>query len=139
MAATPADLQKIMAGGGGMAAKGPDPIAAAAPGNSAPGGGPMTTPQPKAGIEQAAMVNIALALDLLEQSLPAFGSENPRGKAINDALRTLTKEFGNERAKAQDLQGAEVKQLMQTVPAAGGGPPAAAAIGGIPPNKPAVQ
>jgi len=35
---------------------------------------PMSTPEPKMGNKEAALINISMAIDLLEQSLPAFGS-----------------------------------------------------------------
>jgi hypothetical protein len=45
---------------------------------------PMSTPEPKMGNKEAALINISMAIDLLEQSLPRFwlcfrrGQENPQ-------------------------------------------------------------
>lgn len=139
MAAMPPELMEIMAGGGGTStAPGPNPISADAAGNAAPAGGPMTTPQPKEGVTQAAMVNISMVFQLLEQSLAAFGSQSEEGKAILSALKMLTSKFGNDRQKADSLIPAELMMLLQTIPGAGGGSPAAKAMGGIPPQSPAM-
>jgi hypothetical protein len=128
---------KLMAGGGGTgAAPGPNPMSAAASSNEAPGAGPMATPGPKEGQAQAAMVNISMVFQLLEQSLPAFGSQSEEGKAILQALSTLTKKFGEQRQKSDQLIPAELMQLMQTIPGAGGGGAAAPKAG--PPASPAM-
>ena len=44
----------------------------------------MSTPQPAAGDRQNAMVNVTLAMDLLEQTLPQLGSESEEGAAVLD-------------------------------------------------------
>jgi hypothetical protein len=41
---------------------------------------PMSTPEPKMGNKEAALINISMAIDLLEQSLPAFGSVSEEGR-----------------------------------------------------------
>lgn len=130
----PKELMDVVAGGG----KPGGPPAAAA-GNQPPSGGPMSTPQPKAGMEQAALINIAMVFQLLEQSLGAFGSPTDKGKAILSALKTLTGAFGNERQESEKLIPAELMQMHQAVPGAGGGPAAAKAMGAMPPTQPAVQ
>ncbi len=132
----PADLMNVMGGPGGK-----PPGGAPMPGaeNQAPSGGPMSTPQPKAGLEQSAMINVAMVFQLLEQSLGAFGSPTDKGKAILSALKTLTTAFGNDRQKSEQLIPAELMQLQQAVPGAGGGPAAAKAMGGAPSGKPAIQ
>ena len=133
------ELLKLMAGGAGQkAAPGPNPMAAAAPGNSAPAGGPMSTPQPKEGVEQAAKIDVAMAGKLLTKALASTGILSKEGKAINDALKVLIRAFGPELQKAEPLIPAELLQLVQQIPGAGGGSPAAAAMGGIPPSKPAM-
>lgn len=139
MSTPPDQLMKLMAGGGGAGATpGPNPMSAAAPGNEPPGGGPMATPEPKAGVTQAAMVNISMVFQLLEQSLQAFGSQSEEGKTVLDALSKLTKQFGASRQKSDQLIPAELMQLMQSVPGAGGGSPAAQAMGGMPAAQPAM-
>lgn len=104
---------------------------------------PMSTPEPKMGNREAAMVNVSMAMDLLEQSLPAFGSETEEGRQILAAIRTMTGLLGHKKAKSQELQPAEILQMLQTLPQAGGMSPegkamsAAPAIPGMAPPAPA--
>ena len=53
-----------------------------------PMGAPMSTPEPKMGNREAAMINISMAMDLLEQTLPALGSESEEGQKVLNAIRT---------------------------------------------------
>lgn len=134
-------LKSVIAGGAGaVPPRGAvNPLGDAAKANSPPSPGPITTPQPKEGLEQEAMIDISIALDLIEKAIPAFGSETPKGKALMTALKQLGGLFGEDRQKAQPLIPAQIAQLMQKFPGAGGGNPAAKAIGAIPPGMPAVQ
>ena len=116
---------------------------------------PMATPEPKMGQRENALVNLSMAMDLIEQSLPALGSESPEGQKAVSALTALTAVLGPKKQKAQDLQQAEILQLLQNLPQAGGGtmatkqlaaagpnlgtmtpPPPAAAPAGAPPTPP---
>jgi hypothetical protein len=92
----------------------------------------MSTPEPKMGNREAAMINVSMALDLLEQSLPALGSETPEGKSILAAIRTMTGLLGPKKEKTAELQPAEILQLLQTLPQAGGASPEAKAMAGAP-------
>lgn len=94
----------------------------------------MATPQPKEGLAQAAMVNISMVLQLLEQSLPAFGSATDQGKAVLNALKTLTNTFGKSRSESDKMIPAE---LMGLVAGMKGGP-AQQALGGQAPTQPAI-
>lgn len=99
----------------------------------------MQTPEAKAGASQAAMINIAMVFKLLEQSLPAFGSTTDQGKAVLAALKALNGTFGAEqRQKANEFIPAELMQMQQAMPGAGGGPPVARAAAAMPPGKPAL-
>ena len=86
---------------------------------------PMSTPEPKMGNREAAMINISMAMDLLEQSLPAIGSETPEGKSVLQAIRTMTTILGPKKAKAGELQPNEILQMLQNLPQAGGASPEA--------------
>ena len=88
--------------------------------SAAPMASPMSTPEPKMGNREAAMINLAMAMDLLEQSLPALGSETPEGQKILGAIRTMTSVIGPKKAKTNELQPAEIMQMLQTLPQAGG-------------------
>jgi hypothetical protein len=129
----PPELMKLMAGAGAGGGAG------GAPGGSMPsaaGGAPMSSPQPPQGDKQSAMVNVSLAMDLLEQVLPSLGSESEEGQEILKVLSTLSKKFGHTRAKSQGLQPAELQQLMAALPGAGGMSPEAKAMGGQPMQMP---
>jgi len=138
----PADqaLMQLIAGGAG---KGATPVPAA-PTDGAPvspaGGAPMSTPQPAQGEKANAMVNVSLAMDLLEQTLHALGSESEEGQTILTCLSSLSKKFGHTRAKSQELVPAELMQLMSQLPQMGGMSPEAKAMGqkpmGMPPGVP---
>lgn len=133
--------------------KGPPNPAAAAPGAPQPGSGgpsapmsaPMSTPQPKQGEKQNAMINVSLAQDLLEQTLPALGSETEEGAVILQVLSTLSKKFGEASRKSKELVPAELMQMMHNLPQMGGMSPemkalqAGAGGGGAPGGPPGMQ
>jgi hypothetical protein len=50
---------------------------------------PMSTPEPKMGSKEAALINVGMAVDLLEQSLPALGSESEEGQKALAAIQAL--------------------------------------------------
>lgn len=130
--ATPAGVPPAPESPGAMSDTSAPPMAA-----------PMSTPEPKMGNREAGMVNISMAMDLLEQSLPAFGSESAEGKQILAAIRTMVGILGPKKAKTDELQPAEILQMLQTLPQAGGMSPegkamaAAPAIPGMAPPAPA--
>ena len=127
---------KLLAGGGGKsAAPGQNPMASAAPGNAGPVSSPMTTPQPKDGVTQAATLQVVTAMDVLERVLPQFGSETEEGRDVMKALQLLSKRFGKVRPKAQELQPAEMTSLMGAMPKPS---PEAGAMGGGAAPKPAM-
>ena len=100
---------------------------------------PMSTPEPKMGTKEAAMINIGMAMDLLEQSLPALGSESVEGQKALAAIRQLTGLMGPRKNKTNELQQSEILQMLQTLPQAGGATPegramAQAPIPGMPPQ-----
>ena len=107
--ATPAGIPPAPEGVTGMSDTSASPMAS-----------PMSTPEPKMGNREAAMINLAMAMDLLEQSLPALGSETPEGQKILGAIRTMTSVIGPKKAKTNELQPAEIMQMLQTLPQAGG-------------------
>jgi len=95
---------------------------------------PMATPEPKMGQRENALVNLSMAMDLIEQSLPALGSESPEGQKAVSALTALTAVLGPKKQKAQDLQQAEILQLLQNLPQAGGASPAVKQLAAAGPN-----
>ena len=138
MPGIPPELMKMLGGAGGGAPSG------GAPG--APGGGmppvsaPMSTPQPNEGEKQAAKVKVQQAMDLLEQTLPEFGSESEEGAAVLQCLSSLGKKFGgSDRARSKELMPAEIMNMIASLPRGPGGvhppqPGAGGAPGGMPPG-----
>jgi hypothetical protein len=93
---------------------------------------PMSTPEPKMGSKEAAMINLGMAQDLLEQSLPAVGSDTPEGQAILSAISQINKTLGPRKNKTNELQQSEILQMLQTLPQAGGATPEGKAISQAP-------
>lgn len=110
------------------------PPYAPSPDVSTPMTDPLSTPEPKYGQKEAALINVSMALDLIEQALPAIGSETPEGKKLMSALSSLTGLLGPKKARTGELQQAEILQLMQNLPQAGGGTPGSKMISQSPPN-----
>jgi hypothetical protein len=102
---------------------------------------PMSTPEPKMGNKEAAMINLSMAQDLLEQALPAVGSSSDEGRAILSAISAINKTLGTRKNKTNELQQSEILQMLQTLPQAGGATPEGKAISqapipGMPPGAP---
>jgi len=84
---------------------------------------PMSTPEPKMGDRESSLLNISMAMDLLEQALPALGSESEEGQKVLNGIRTLTTILGAKKAKVNSLQPTEIMQMLQSLPQAGGATP----------------
>ena len=114
---------------GGQSAGAPVPVTPSMPGPNMsdaevpPMGSPMSTPEPKMGSKEAARINLGMAQDLLEQSLPALGSDSEEGKATLAAISAINKILGARKNKTNELQQSEILQMLQTLPQAGGGTP----------------
>ena len=120
--ATPGGVPPTPDGPAGMSEPSAPPMAA-----------PMSTPEPKMGNREAALINVGMAMDLLEQSLPALGSESPEGQKVLSAIRTASSILGQRKAKTNELQQSEILQLLQSLPQAGGASPEAKAMSAAPP------
>ena len=129
-----ANEQELMAMMSQQPTGGALPPGAPSPDVSTPMTDPLTTPEPKYGQREAALINVSMALDLIEQALPAVGSETPEGKKLMSALSSLTGLLGPKKARTGELQQAEILQLMQNLPQAGGGTPGSKMISQSPPN-----
>ena len=81
--------------------------------STGPMSAPMSTPEPKMGNREGAMVSLSTAMDLIEQALPALGSE----------LRALAGVIGPKKGKTNELQTNEILQMLQSLPQAGGATP----------------
>lgn len=105
---------------------------------------PMSTPEPKLGSKEGALINLGMALDLIEQSLPALGAESEEGQKVLDAIRTLNGVLGPRKNNVNELQQSEILQMLQTLPQAGGMSPEQKAlqrapIPGMPAGMPSPQ
>ena len=100
--------------------------------SSPPMSAPMSTPEPKMGNREGAMVNLSMAMDLLKQSLPAIGAESEEGKKLLSAIRTITGVLGPKQDQASALQSSEILQMLQTLPQAGGATPEGKAMSQAP-------
>lgn len=103
-----------------------------------PMGAPMSTPEPKMGNREGGLVNISMAMDLIEQALPSLGSESEEGQKALSALKVLTGILGQKKSKVRDLQQSEIIQMLQNLPKAGGATPEGRAMAQAPsvPNLP---
>jgi hypothetical protein len=145
MAASPDKLMELMKRGKKSPAATPTPTPSPAPMDSMSDAGtppiasPMSTPEPKMGSQEGAMINLSMAMDLIEQALPALGSESEQGQKALAAIRALTGVIGPRKGKTNELQQSEILQMLQSLPKgvgpnAMGTPPAAGpAGGGMPP------
>ena len=80
---------------------------------TAPMSAPMSTPEPKMGNREGALVNISMAMDLIEQALPSLGSESAEGQKALAAIRALTGLIGPRKQKTNELQQSEIIQMLQ--------------------------
>ena len=128
------DLIRSQQGGTPSAAPEPSMSDASTPPMSAP----MSTPEPKMGNKEGALVNISMAMDLIEQALPSLGSESDEGQKALAAIRSLTGVLGQKKQKTGELQQSEIIQMLQNLPQAGGATPEGRAMSQAPavPNLP---
>ena len=129
MSVPPGVMQRMMSGagqgggaptaGGATPPPGPEAGAGSAPPGQSPAAAPMSKPQDKRGLKAAAQTNVHIAVNMLEEALPAFGSESPEGAKILSALKSL----GSMVAKrdTSDLVPAEIMQMVKRMPQMGGG------------------
>ena len=131
---SPDRLQSMLQSGMGGAA----PTGAATPAEATPGpmAAPMSTPEPKMGNKEGAMVNLAMALDLIEQAIPSLGSESDEGQKAMAAIRSLSGLLGPKKPRTNELQPAEILQLLGSLPQAGNVTPEVAAVLGPRPSTP---
>ena len=117
---------------GGMPGATPGGPGAMSDAETPPMASPMSTPEPKMGSKEAAMINLGMAMDLIEQSLPALGSESDEGQKALAAIRSLTGVMGPRKNKTNELQQSEILQMLQTLPQAGGASPEGKAMSQAP-------
>jgi hypothetical protein len=136
----PSDKLMEMIRGERSAPAAPAPVATPEPGagekmsdaQTPPMASPMSTPEPKMGSREGALINLSMAMDLVEQALPALGSESPEGMKALSVLRQMSSILGPRKEKTKELQGAEIMQMLQNLPQAGGATPEGKAMAAAP-------
>ena len=132
------DLIRSQQGGAGTTTPPTTPEQGMSDASTPPMSSPMSTPEPKMGNKEGAMVNISMAMDLIEQALPSLGSESIEGQKALAAIRALTGLLGPKKQKTGELQQSEIIQMLQNLPQAGGATPEGRAMSQAPavPNLP---
>ena len=100
--------------------------------SASPMAAPMSTPEPKMGSREAALINIGMAMDLIEQSIAAIGSDSEEGQKVLSALKSLTAVIGERKNSVKELQQSEILQMLQALPQAGGATPESKALAQAP-------
>ncbi len=100
--------------------------------SATPMAAPMSTPEPKMGSKEGAMVNLGLAMDLIKRSLPAIGADSAEGRKALDAIKTLTDIVGERKDSSEELKQSEILQMLQSLPQAGGATPEGKAMAASP-------
>jgi len=100
--------------------------------SASPMAAPMSTPEPKMGSKEGAMVNLGLAMDLIKRALPAIGADSEEGKKVLSAIKTLADITGKSSDGMEELKKSEILQMLQTLPQAGGATPEGKAMAAAP-------
>ena len=100
--------------------------------SASPMAAPMSTPEPKMGSKEGAMVNLGLAMDLIKRALPAIGADSEEGKKVLSAIKTLADITGKSSDGMDELKKSEILQMLQTLPQAGGATPEGKAMAAAP-------
>ena len=100
--------------------------------SASPMAAPMSTPEPKMGSKEGAMVNLGLAMDLIKRALPAIGADSEEGKKGLSAIKTLADITGKSSDGMEELKKSEILQMLQTPPQAGCATPEGKAMAAAP-------
>jgi hypothetical protein len=88
--------------------------------DSPPMASPMSTPEPKQGEEMQGRIDVQLGMGMLMGALQKFPEDSKEAKALTEVIRQLGSSFGEMDAKAKELAPADIMQMIQTLPQAGG-------------------
>jgi len=64
-----------------------------------------------------------MALDMLQSAIGAFPPDTEEGKTIEKVVADITRRFGERESDTRQLIPAEILQMIQTLPQAGGATP----------------
>jgi hypothetical protein len=90
---------------------------------TAPMASPMSTPEPQSGDQEQARLNIMMALDMLQQALGIFTEDTEEGKTLATVVADLTRRFGERESETRQLVPAEIMNMIENLPQAGGSTP----------------
>jgi hypothetical protein len=84
---------------------------------------PMSTPEEKKGEQEKARLNVMMALDMLQSAIGAFAPDSEENQTIQKVVADITRRFGEREGDTRQLIPAEILQMIQTLPQAGGATP----------------
>lgn len=84
---------------------------------------PMSTPEAKKGEQEKARLNVMMAMDMLQSAIGAFDPDSPENLTIEKVVADITRRFGERESDTRQLIPAEILQMIQTLPQAGGATP----------------
>ncbi len=93
----------------------------------------MSTPQPKQGNREDGLINIHMAMDLMQTALTNLGAESEEGQIVLKSLGSLTKVFGGKRGNTEELGNTEILSMLNGMSGANGGSPELQALKAGPP------
>ncbi len=97
----------------------------------------MLTPQKPEGDFASAKLDALNAMKLLDRAIARVGSKSDEGKAMMEARKRLTKQFGDEEEEIAEFSAAELKRMVNTLAGPGETPkPPAQPPGGQPQGQP---
>jgi hypothetical protein len=91
---------------------------------------PMSTPEPKMGTKEGALVQLSMAFDLIQRAIPELGADSEQGMKAMTAMKLLSGALGPKKPRTDELQPAEIMQLLGSLPQAGNVTPEVAAVMG---------
>jgi hypothetical protein len=123
MAVESRDMMAMMKMDQGMGAEAPTLPPSEQGASTPPMASPMSTPEEKKGEQEKARLNIMMALDMLQSAIGAFPPDTEEGKTIEKVVADITRRFGERESDTRQLIPAEILQMIQTLPQAGGATP----------------
>jgi hypothetical protein len=123
MAVEQKDMMAMMKMDQGMDAEAPTLPPSEQGAATPPMASPMSTPEEKKGEQEKARLNIMMALDMLQSAVGAFDAESEENKTIEKVVAEITRRFGERESDTRQLIPAEILQMIQTLPQAGGATP----------------
>jgi hypothetical protein len=123
MAVKTQDMMDLMKADQGMGGEPATPPPFEQEETTAPMASPLSTPEPKRGEEEAARLNIMMALDMMQQALAAFAMGSEESQTIEKVIAEITRRFGERESDSRRLMPSEIIQMIQSLPQAGGATP----------------